>query len=365
MHRFLEIYKDEAERFDTVLMDTNEELEQVRTRIETLEKEIHDIELKQDEHLARELSVLVEPRETGQVEMLVSYVVGRCGWKPAYDIRIFNNDGTMKASSPIVYYGMVQQATGEDWETRYMTLSTAQPGIGGTVPHLGVQRVHFRRDHSPAIPIPRNAISGSGATASGITGGASSTHSGPGASMSGGTSAAGKHSRSCAKLGAFRRSNRPTGTSLNETDRGSVENERVCICVHVNKSSESSRPYQSTERSNLNETSSQLPSAGTIPRYSQRVSANAAVFYQTPPLRRSDMLQGLTDTVAYESDRLAIAYDNSTEQYSTLGRSDSMASSTLTSSIGRRNKIYPRSKSRETLRPSSQVCIASALLHYK
>ncbi|CAH8869371.1 unnamed protein product [Trichobilharzia szidati] len=216
LHRFLEIYKDEAERFDTVLMDTNEELEQVRTRIETLEKEIHDIELKQDEHLARELSVLVEPRETGQVEMLVSYVVGRCGWKPAYDIRIFNNDGTMK----IVYYGMVQQATGEDWETRYMTLSTAQPGIGGTVPHLGVQRVHFRRDHSPAIPIPRNAIS-----ASGITGAASSTHTGPGASISGGTSATGKHSRSCTKLGAFRRSNRPTGTSLNETDRGSVENE--------------------------------------------------------------------------------------------------------------------------------------------
>lgn len=51
----------------------------------------------------RELSVLVEPRETGQVEMLVSYVVNRCGWKPAYDIRIFNNDGTMKVSSFLYY----------------------------------------------------------------------------------------------------------------------------------------------------------------------------------------------------------------------------------------------------------------------
>lgn len=56
LHKFLEIYKDEAERFDTVLMDTTEELEQVRTRIETLEKEVRDIELKQDEHLARYLS---------------------------------------------------------------------------------------------------------------------------------------------------------------------------------------------------------------------------------------------------------------------------------------------------------------------
>ncbi|CAH8643680.1 unnamed protein product [Heterobilharzia americana] len=163
--------------------------------------------------------------------MLVSYVVSRCGWKPAYDIRIFNNDGTMK----IVYYGMVQQSTGEDWETRYMTLSTAQPGIGGTVPHLGVQRVHFRRDHSPAIPVSRNAISGSGGVAagsgggggaSGLTGAAATTHQIASASLTGGTSATGKNARSCAKLGGFRRCNRTATTSLNETDRGSVDNER-------------------------------------------------------------------------------------------------------------------------------------------
>uniref|UniRef100_A0A5K4EPR3 DUF4139 domain-containing protein n=2 Tax=Schistosoma mansoni TaxID=6183 RepID=A0A5K4EPR3_SCHMA len=263
LHKFLEIYKDEAERFDTVLMDTTEELEQVRTRIETLEKEVRDIELKQDEHLARELSVLVEPRETGQVEMLVSYVVNRCGWKPAYDIRIFNNDGTMK----IVYYGMVQQATGEDWETRYMTLSTAQPGIGGTVPHLGIQRVHFRRDISP----------------------------------------------------------------------------------------DSSRQLQSVDKSNLNEKTSRLPSAGTTPTYSKRISANAAVFYQTPPLQRPDFTRGLNDNISYEmTDRLSEYYDNSTEYCSTLGRSDSMASTTLHSSLGRRNKLHPRSKSRETIRTITQ-----------
>ncbi|CAH8655058.1 unnamed protein product [Schistosoma rodhaini] len=209
LHKFLEIYKDEAERFDTVLMDTTEELEQVRTRIETLEKEVRDIELKQDEHLARELSVLVEPRETGQVEMLVSYVVNRCGWKPAYDIRIFNNDGTMK----IVYYGMVQQATGEDWETRYMTLSTAQPGIGGTVPHLGIQRVHFRRDVTTGYS--------SGGMTSTTTIPASTGHQISGASSTG------KNTRSCTKLGAFKRSNRTPGTNINEIDRvGSMDNER-------------------------------------------------------------------------------------------------------------------------------------------
>ncbi|KAK4475703.1 hypothetical protein MN116_000968 [Schistosoma mekongi] len=262
LHKFLEIYKDEAERYDTVLMDTNEELEQVRIRIETLEKEIHDIELKQDEHLARELSVLVEPRETGQVEMLVSYVVGRCGWKPAYDIRIFNNDGTMK----IVYYGMVQQATGEDWETRYMTLSTAQPGIGGTVPHLGVQRVHFRREKSP------------------------------------------------------------------DTNHQLLQN---------------------VDKSNIPKRTSQLPSAGAISPYSKRINANAAVFYQTPQLQRPNIMHEFNNTIPGEMDQFTY-YDNSTEYYSTLGRSDSMASTVLHSSLGRRNKLYPRSRSRETIRTISQ-----------
>ncbi|XP_018653926.1 hypothetical protein Smp_139100.2 [Schistosoma mansoni] len=157
-------------------------------------------------------------------DMLVSYVVNRCGWKPAYDIRIFNNDGTMK----IVYYGMVQQATGEDWETRYMTLSTAQPGIGGTVPHLGIQRVHFRRDHSPAIPISRNAISSTSVTTGYSSGGMTSTTTIPASTghQISGASSTGKNTRSCTKLGAFKRSNRTPGTNINEIDRvGSMDNE--------------------------------------------------------------------------------------------------------------------------------------------
>ncbi|VDM27686.1 unnamed protein product, partial [Hydatigera taeniaeformis] len=48
--------------------------------------------------LVREISVLIEPREDGPVDMLITYVVGRCLWKPAYDIRLFNSDGSMKVT---------------------------------------------------------------------------------------------------------------------------------------------------------------------------------------------------------------------------------------------------------------------------
>ncbi|KAF8569680.1 hypothetical protein P879_01947 [Paragonimus westermani] len=52
LHRFLGIYEEQAERLDTSLLDANEELDQVHARMEAIEKELHEIELKQDERLA-------------------------------------------------------------------------------------------------------------------------------------------------------------------------------------------------------------------------------------------------------------------------------------------------------------------------
>uniref|UniRef100_A0A0X3PE15 Protein F37C4.5 n=1 Tax=Schistocephalus solidus TaxID=70667 RepID=A0A0X3PE15_SCHSO len=141
LQRFLNVYEDQAERLDTNLLSTKEELERMRERTEQIEKELADLEKRQEEHAMRELSVLIEPREDGPVEMLITYVVTRCLWKPAYDIRLFNSDGSMK----IIYYGMVQQTTGEDWEPKRMTLSTAQPSSCGLVPTLGLQRLHYKQ----------------------------------------------------------------------------------------------------------------------------------------------------------------------------------------------------------------------------
>ena len=44
----------------------------------------------------------------------------------------------------IMYYGMIQQATGEDWNEAKLSLSTAMPSVGGTVPDLGTQRLNFK-----------------------------------------------------------------------------------------------------------------------------------------------------------------------------------------------------------------------------
>ncbi|VUZ42803.1 unnamed protein product [Hymenolepis diminuta] len=141
LQRFLTMYEDQAERLDSSLLSSKEELDRNRDRAEQIEKELAVLEKRQDDNLVREISILIEPREDGPVDMLITYVVGRCLWKPAYDIRLFNSDGSMK----IIYYGLVQQATGEDWEPRRMTLSTAQPSSEGLCPTLGLQRLHYKQ----------------------------------------------------------------------------------------------------------------------------------------------------------------------------------------------------------------------------
>ena len=44
----------------------------------------------------------------------------------------------------IQYYGVIQQATGEDWKDAKLCLSTAMPSVGGTVPGLGTQKLSFK-----------------------------------------------------------------------------------------------------------------------------------------------------------------------------------------------------------------------------
>ena len=46
----------------------------------------------------------------------------------------------------LLYYDLVKQSTGEeDWTNAKLSLSTANPSNGGSVPELGVQLLRFKR----------------------------------------------------------------------------------------------------------------------------------------------------------------------------------------------------------------------------
>ena len=48
-------------------------------------------------------------------------------------------------NTQVLYYGLIKQSTGEDWTNAKLSLSTANPSIGGSVPELGVQLLKFKR----------------------------------------------------------------------------------------------------------------------------------------------------------------------------------------------------------------------------
>ena len=65
-------------------------------------------------------------------------------------------------SLQVYYYGLIRQSTGEDWTNAKLSLSTANPSIGGSVPELGEQLLKFKRAYvtkrNKRISPPMNAI---------------------------------------------------------------------------------------------------------------------------------------------------------------------------------------------------------------
>lgn len=79
------------------------------------------------------ISVELEAAQAGPVDISVSYLVrGGASWEPVYDARASFD----KAEIELVCYGMVMQNTGEDWAGVELTLSTANPSVGGNLPYV-------------------------------------------------------------------------------------------------------------------------------------------------------------------------------------------------------------------------------------
>uniref|UniRef100_A0A914Y7M8 Protein F37C4.5 n=1 Tax=Panagrolaimus superbus TaxID=310955 RepID=A0A914Y7M8_9BILA len=78
-----------------------------------------------------------------EVDLAVGYQVYGARWSPSYDIRVKSKLETHRMD--ISYFGNIQQQTGEDWSDVQLSLSTAQPGLGGDLPKLGTTVVQFYR----------------------------------------------------------------------------------------------------------------------------------------------------------------------------------------------------------------------------
>ncbi|PAA53507.1 hypothetical protein BOX15_Mlig023287g1 [Macrostomum lignano] len=161
LNSFFDLYEKQAGKLDDDLQETKVKIQAKEEAIKVLERQLRDIEARYAELQSREVSVVLESQEATQLELHFSYVVSRARWSPKYDIRVFSNESAMK----IIYYGMVQQNTGEDWENAQISLSTSMPGVGGTVPPLTVQKAHFKSNKP--VSFVSSVVGGGGGGVSG------------------------------------------------------------------------------------------------------------------------------------------------------------------------------------------------------
>ena len=92
----------------------------------------------------RVLAVDVECERAGELKLEIAYTVNSVSWQPLYDARV----NFEKAQTVLSAFAVAAQATGEDWKDIALTLSTARPSVGGSMPELSAWYL------SPVAPMP-------------------------------------------------------------------------------------------------------------------------------------------------------------------------------------------------------------------
>ncbi|KAG8829484.1 hypothetical protein FRC17_006502 [Serendipita sp. 399] len=89
---------------------------------------------KEGKKRATRVTVVVYAEHDGTAEIRLTYMVFNASWRPLYDLRA--TVGATKTSIVLHYRAIIAQSTGEDWKEVALTLSTASPQLGSTIPSL-------------------------------------------------------------------------------------------------------------------------------------------------------------------------------------------------------------------------------------
>jgi uncharacterized protein (TIGR02231 family) len=112
-------------------MKEDDKIEKINARMNKLQQQVNE----QNELYTRNTSEIVislSADNPTNVDLEVNYVVGNSGWTPLYDLRASDTKSPVHLS----YKANVFQGTGEDWKNVKLTLSTANPTLGGLKPEL-------------------------------------------------------------------------------------------------------------------------------------------------------------------------------------------------------------------------------------
>ena len=96
-----------------------------------------------------EVVVSVQSSGGGTASLNLTYVANNAGWTPIYDIRATGTSAPVQVN----YKAQVHQRTGEDWRDVRLTLSTANPTLGGNRPYMNPWYIDFLQPVAVRSPL--------------------------------------------------------------------------------------------------------------------------------------------------------------------------------------------------------------------
>ena len=98
----------------------------------------------------RSVVVTVDANAEVAANLQVDYLIHGCSWQPQYDVHYQGGDKNIQLTA----YGIIRQNSGENWDSVKVTLSTARPQQGTSLPDLTTWTVDVLQSQPP---MPMNA----------------------------------------------------------------------------------------------------------------------------------------------------------------------------------------------------------------
>ncbi|KDN36039.1 hypothetical protein RSAG8_11125, partial [Rhizoctonia solani AG-8 WAC10335] len=135
LEHFLDLYGSRRDALDKRVAELDSAVKQAEKALWAVKKKKPGRKTKGQRRT--KITVTVMSKEEDEAELVLAYVVSNASWTPIYEIRASVSSSPNSPSSIALHYrASLTQATGEDWPEVALTLSTATPYRGASMPTL-------------------------------------------------------------------------------------------------------------------------------------------------------------------------------------------------------------------------------------
>jgi uncharacterized protein (TIGR02231 family) len=153
------VFEKFAAYLETKNKQWHERLVEIEFRSQDLQKQLELLERKRNELAAertksqREAILYLNKAGKGKSTVELNYLVNDADWLPQYNLR----GDTDKANVLIEYNAVINQTSGEDWDSVALSLSTAEPAMVASAPTLESLNIGLRPQFAPQAQQPAGA----------------------------------------------------------------------------------------------------------------------------------------------------------------------------------------------------------------